>query len=128
MRRIEALLTGILILLIVNIGLTIYFNVRGGERKVVSEQIPTPKLVKKARVEYPEDLRKRGIEGRVYLRVLVDTTGRVGDVQVLRSSGYPEMDSAAIRAAWQYKFEPAMEDGRKVRAWVNIPFLFKLAR
>ncbi|HEU5040518.1 MAG TPA: energy transducer TonB, partial [Gemmatimonadales bacterium] len=51
-------------------------------------------------VEYPTALYQQGIEGRVLLKLWVDSTGTLdGDsTKVAESSGYPAFDSSAVAA------------------------------
>jgi protein TonB len=75
---------------------------------------------------YPEPARRRGWEGRVVLRVLVDVTGLPTDVAVGTSSGYRMLDDAAIAAVRRWRFEPARFAGVPVIASVNVPVTFRL--
>lgn len=77
--------------------------------------IPSPK--------YPE---AKSTEGMTVVKVLIDTDGTIMDVDILKSSDYIDLDQAAIEAAWQARFSPAIQDGKPVRVWVSIPFTFKL--
>jgi TonB family protein len=43
---------------------------------------------------YPEEARECGEEGRAVLKFTVDRSGRVLDFAVIRSSGYPDLDTA----------------------------------
>ncbi|MFL5517973.1 MAG: energy transducer TonB [Gemmatimonadales bacterium] len=72
-------------------------------------------------VLYPPALLEQGIEGRVLLRLYVDSQGRlVGDSsRIAESSGYPALDSAAVQGAPSLRFSPALRRGRPVSA----PFL-----
>jgi|GEM_PF-1505315 len=88
------------------------------------ETAPTPTHIPKP--QYPESARKANIEGNVVVKVLVDIDGRVIDTEVLHSSGYKELDNAAMEAAARAIFEPAMQFGRPVRIWVSIPIKFVL--
>ncbi len=68
-------------------------------------------------VFYPEQARAMGIEGTVTLFVELATDGKVEDVRVVSSSGFPILDNAAIKgfyaigrlpgtsAAWSYTFQ-----------------------
>jgi len=70
---------------------------------------------------YPPALLEQGIEGRVLLRLYVDSQGKlVGDsTRIAESSGYPALDSAAVQGAPSLRFSPALRRGRPVSA----PFL-----
>ena len=59
---------------------------------------------------YPEWAEKRGIEGSVELRPWVLPNGKVFKVEILRSSGWRELDECAIKALMQWKFEPIEGD------------------
>src|SRR6187455_447657 len=72
-------------------------------------------------VRYPPALLEQGIEGRVLLRLYVDSAGTVvaDSTRLAESSGYPALDSAAMAGAPELKFSPALLQGRPVAA----PFL-----
>lgn len=66
-----------------------------------------PQLLSGAAPVYPKDLERRGITGTVGLAIVVGSDGGVESVDVSSSSGQPELDQAAIEAAYTYRFEPA---------------------
>jgi TonB family protein len=72
-------------------------------------------------MEYPQALLEQGIEGRVLLRLYVDTVGQLiaDSTRIAESSGYPALDSAAVVGAAGLRFSPALRHGRPVAA----PFL-----
>jgi protein TonB len=89
------------------------------------DEMPTP--VKTAKAEYPEDARKAGVEGTVWVNILVGTDGTVKDVTALKmNDGSPEIKQSALDAAKQYTFKPAMKNNKPVQVWVTMPFRFKL--
>ena len=67
---------------------------------------------------YPFTARRKGWEGIVYLRVHVDVWGDPISIVVEQSSGYEELDKAALRAVGRWKFEPAQQHGKTVAASV----------
>jgi len=71
---------------------------------------------------YPERARAAGVQGRIWVRALVDTNGAVMDAAVLRS--IPELDSAAVAVARRCRFRPYPPAGERVRFRVEIPVLF----
>jgi len=71
--------------------------------------------------EYPVQSRRLRREGEVLLRVLVLPDGRVGKVEVERSSGFEELDRSALRAVRGWLFSPP---GREV--WASLPVVFRL--
>jgi protein TonB len=76
--------------------------------------------------EYPFAAKRRGLEGRVILRVEVDNDGTARRVIVTKSSGYKILDNAAQKAARHWKFLPALVDGKAVSGAVDVPFSFRL--
>ena len=75
---------------------------------------------------YPLAARRRGLEGRVVLRLGLDAEGRVDDVRVERSSGSETLDGAAVEAARGWRFRPARRGGRAVAASLLVPIRFQL--
>ncbi|HEU4697735.1 MAG TPA: energy transducer TonB [Gemmatimonadales bacterium] len=78
-------------------------------------------------VEYPRALWRRGVEGTVVLRLVVDSTGAVpaDSARVAESSGSARLDSAALAAAPRLRFAPALRQGRPVAAAVLQPVEFR---
>ena len=84
----------------------------GGEstgRDAAAAQRPSvpPKLLSGSAPAYPKELERKGITGTVGLAIVVGANGGVQSVDVTSSSGYAELDQAAITAAYTYSFEPA---------------------
>ncbi len=84
---------------------------------------PRPKSVVKP--DYPQIAKQAGIEGTVVLQLLIDTDGRVLKTKVLKSIT-PDIDEAAMKAAYATIFYPAKQRDKPVRVWVSLPVIFKL--
>lgn len=78
------------------------------------------------RPRYPLSARRRGIEGRVVLRVFVGADGHVQSIDILHSSHHAVLDDAAVRALRRWRFEPARQAGLPVAGRVDIPVAFRL--
>lgn len=78
------------------------------------------------RPAYPSLSRRLGEEGRVLLRVEVDTGGRPANVVLHKSSGHLRLDEAAVETVLRWKFLPAHQGGQPVAAWVIVPIQFSL--
>lgn len=76
--------------------------------------------------QYPALSRRMGEEGKVQLRVFVETTGRPSQVQLKTSSGSARLDIAAQDAVRRWKFTPARRGETTVAAWVVVPIVFNL--
>ena len=79
--------------------------------------LATTAVVSAGRPVYPDSLRALGIEGRVVVQVVVDSTGQAepGTATVLRST-YPGFNQAAIDFVNAARFRPARYHGRAVLA------------
>jgi periplasmic protein TonB len=66
------------------------------------------------------------VEGLVLVFLLVGRDGHVRDARVDSERHVPMLDSAALAAARQWRFEPALRGGRPVPVWVSVPFRFSL--
>jgi protein TonB len=75
---------------------------------------------------YPTVARKRGMGGRVVLRVQVRRDGTVSGVEVAQSTGYSVLDRAARSAVVHWRFAPATQGGVAVEGEVLVPFDFRL--
>lgn len=75
--------------------------------------------------EYPSRARRAGMEGRVVLMVQVAPTGRVEDVAVSESSGWPVLDRQARDTVTRWRFQKAPA-GVTGSATVRVPIRFRL--
>ena len=75
---------------------------------------------------YPVDVLKQGVTGTVVLIVDVAADGSVSAAKIDRSAGDARLDAAALDAVKQWKFEPAMKDGKPVPGRVRVPVEFAL--
>lgn len=75
---------------------------------------------------YPEAAQQAGIEGVVYVKILVGPDGKPRQVEVAKSDA-EVLNDAAVDAAKRFLFTPAYKDNKPVDVWVTVPFKFKLA-
>lgn len=84
-----------------------------------------PTVLSRPPLNYPDSLRHAGIEGRIMLRVVIDTLGRPdpASLEVLESA-----DSGLVAAAQEFAlgttFRPGRRKGQAVRTWVKVPVVF----
>jgi TonB family protein len=89
--------------------------------------VTKPKLIHFEPPEYPEEARKAKAQGKVLVVVLVDENGKVVKAKVKQGvDDHPELDKAALKAAYLCLFEPGTEDGEAAKVWAMIPYKFKL--
>jgi protein TonB len=84
-----------------------------------------PTVVKRIEPKYPDLALRAGLEGNVFVKVWVDKEGKVRKVVLLKSDA-PIFEEAAIAAAQQWVFTPAVMQKGPVSVWVSIPFRFRL--
>ncbi len=85
-----------------------------------------PKYAENPKPIYPLEARRKGMEGEVVLRVEVLPDGRVGHVEIKKSSGYEILDRSALSTVRRWKFIPAKFGERTISTWVNVPIKFQL--
>lgn len=73
---------------------------------------------------YPDSLKKSGIGGTVSVWVYIDEQGDVRETRVAESSRIDALDQAALAAASEFEFTPALNEDRPVPVWVQIPIVF----
>ncbi len=98
----------------------------GKEKQNVIPVIKDPNHRHMTPPHYPMRAAELGQQGEVLLYVLVDEYGETKDIKVEASSGHRLLDSAALRAVQDWKFEPAMKDGQAILSWVEQPVNFTL--
>jgi protein TonB len=84
-----------------------------------------PRLLQGAKPVYPDLARKAEIEGRVVVLATVDEHGRVINAWVEMSDA-EIFNSAALDAAYKFRFEAGEQNGRPVKATVGLTFRFTL--
>lgn len=76
---------------------------------------------------YPRKSRRQREEGLVVLRVFVSPAGMPEQIELSTSSGFAQLDDAALDAVRQWKFVPAQTAGKTIAAWVLVPIEFSLS-
>ena len=84
-----------------------------------------PEKISAPQPQYSEIARKARIQGVVIVQAIIDKQGNVTNVKVLK--GLPMgLEEAAVDAIKQWKFKPAMLNGRPVTVYYNLTVNFKL--
>lgn len=87
-----------------------------------------PRVASTVAPVYPQALRDAGIGGRVVVRGVIGTDGRVESAEVVRSSGNSTLDNNALSAFYKWRFSAAKNDaGQKVRCYFvqGFPFVIE---
>lgn len=85
-------------------------------------------VIARVQPEYPPAAARVQEEGTVLVRVEVDADGRPTDVSIARRSGSRDLDRAALAAVRQWRFRPAIRDGKPAPSVAEVPVEFTLER
>jgi TonB family protein len=89
------------------------------------EKEPVPVLTTVPK--YPDLPLRAGIEGNVFIKVLITKEGKVKKA-ILMKTDNELFTQSAIDAAMKWVFTPAIMNGKPVLVWVAIPFRFRLGK
>lgn len=81
---------------------------------------------KNCKIEYPKASLLNEEQGIVSLSFLVGADGAVVDSKVEKSSGFKNLDKAAVKAISACKFKPGTKDGAAHQTWVKMDYNWKL--
>jgi TonB family protein len=87
--------------------------------------VPDPAFPRTVNI-YPRVALLNRQQGIVFMRLLVLPSGEVGDVNLVKSSGYPQLDAAAIVEAGNWRYLPAVRNWAPVSSEVEVAIRFKL--
>ena len=76
-------------------------------------------FAKRPSLIYPVESRQAREEGTVVLRITVDARGRPTNVAIIKGSGFPQLDRAAIEGAWRCRIRNA-----KAGTTLDVPLRF----
>jgi TonB family protein len=88
--------------------------------------VATDASILHATIQYPPDAVQSHHEGVVMVAVHVDATGHVSELHLDKTSGFAELDQAALSATQSWLFTPATHNGHPVDQWVTLPVSYKL--
>lgn len=81
---------------------------------------------KPTEVVYPESSQRAGEEGTVIVRVYVTSSGHPTQAAVARSSGFSDLDNAAVETALNWHYVPALHGGDTAADWALVQVVYKL--
>jgi len=92
------------------------------------EYVPVtqPTFVQQAAHVYPPEAARRHQQGIVVLMLYISGGGTLDKIEIVKSSGYPLLDAAAIKEMKQSKFEPAMDGAIPVRSRAQASVTYRL--
>ncbi len=78
------------------------------------------------RPRYPKLSKRLREEGTVLLQLLINKNGTVSEVEIKKSSGYPRLDRAAIKAVSQWRYTPASQRNEAITYRYEQPVRFAM--
>ncbi len=94
---------------------------------IAHEVVPKeyPGMVISDLVQYPENAKTVGMEGKVTIAAFITKKGKPKNAYIIKGV-FESLDQAALTAVNKSRWIPAKNNGKKVAVWVMIPVVFKL--
>ena len=89
-------------------------------------EVPASVDARKCKADYPKASLLNEEQGAVTMAFLVSPGGDVMESKVEKSSGYKNLDKAAIKALTACKFKPGMKDGVVAQTWTKVDYVWSL--
>jgi protein TonB len=93
---------------------------------VFAAEVPATFDAKNCKAEYPKTSLVNEEQGAVQMSFLVSAEGHVVDSKVEKTSGYKNLDKAAVKAISACKFKPGMKDGAVAQTWTKVDYVWSL--
>lgn len=98
----------------------------GVSATVLASEVPATFDAKNCKAEYPKASLVNEEQGDVTMSFLVSADGKVVDSKVDKSSGFRNLDKAAVKAISACKFKPGTKDGSVAQTWTKVDYSWKL--
>ena len=93
---------------------------------VFAAEVPASFDAKTCKADYPKASLMNEEQGTVSMSFLVKPDGSVADSKVEKTSGFKNLDKAAIKALSACKFKPGTKDGAPAETWTKVDYAWKL--
>jgi protein TonB len=90
--------------------------------------ITEPKYARRVQAVYPGEAQRRHQQGSVTVMIYINESGALDKVEIVKSSGYPLLDAAAVKAVKQSEFSAQLVDAIQVGSRAEQTFTFELTR
>jgi len=97
----------------------------GGGVYKVGGGISAPQAISAPDPDYTEEARRAKKQGTCVLWLIVDAAGRPRDIKIVRGLGLG-LDAKALEAVRQWRFQPALKDGKPVDVQISVEVEFHL--
>jgi protein TonB len=93
---------------------------------VFAAEVPASFDSKNCKADYPKASLMNEEQGTVSMSFLVKPDGSVADSKVEKTSGFKNLDKAAVKALSACKFKPGTKDGSPAETWTKVDYAWKL--
>lgn len=93
---------------------------------VFAAEVPATLAEKNCKADYPKTSLMNEEQGAVAMAFLVGADGQVIDSKVEKTSGYKNLDKAAVKALSACKFKPGTKDGALAQTWAKVEYVWSL--
>lgn len=91
-----------------------------------TEHSRSPRLLRRAQVDYPREAKVKNIQGYVGVKLKVGLNGQVEEVEITDSEPAGVFDRVVLISVRQWQFEPGMVNGRVAVLWTKQRVRFEL--
>src|SRR5712692_3692504 len=99
---------------------------RSKPAETAAPRLVPAEIISKPTPVYTDEARKLHIEGEVLLEVVFESSGKLRILRIVRGLGHG-LDEAAVHAAEQIRFKPALRDGQPADSTAVLHIIFQLA-
>ncbi|NML63343.1 energy transducer TonB [Massilia sp. RP-1-19] len=93
---------------------------------VAAAEVPASFDPKNCKAEYPKASLMNEEQGTVSMSFLVNADGSVADSKLDKTSGFKNLDKAAMKSLAACKFKPGTKDGAPAQTWTKVDYAWKL--
>ena len=90
--------------------------------------VSRPRILERTDPRYPFYLAKTTASGSVIIEAIIDRDGVLREAQILRSSGWHDLDASALDAVCDWRFAPATFEGRPVSVYYTLTVNFEVRK
>lgn len=120
---------------------------KSGLKELSENENSAPVPISTKSPNYPEEARKNGVEGMFYFRIKVNEKGEIQSAVCVERNVYADngklkngqviekyqqavnqLEKEALDAVWQWKFKPALKDGKGISVELTLPIKYKLSK
>ncbi|HEY0063586.1 MAG TPA: energy transducer TonB [Telluria sp.] len=92
----------------------------------IAAEVPAVFNAGACKAEYPKASLMNEEQGTVSMSFLVSPDGSVVESKLEKTSGFKNLDKAAIKSISACKFKPGTKDGAPAQTWTKVDYAWKL--